>query len=116
MLVLDAATGLAGGELATAELAALAAGTAGALDTGAPAAGVAAAVVGGVDVAAIVLTPAELLLLLHPLMPSTVPTRQAHAKAKRGVGRERLVMVIPLFGRRRRAVHRTASHRPVTAG
>jgi hypothetical protein len=67
----------------------------------------------GVDVPALAL--AELLLLLHPLTPRAAPTRQAQAKARRRVGRERLIMVIPLFGRRTRAVPRTASQWPVTA-
>ena len=85
--LLDAAAGLTGVELAaaglaTAELAALAAGTAGALEADALAAGVAVVVFdGAVEVPAPVLAPAELLLLLHPLMPSAAPTRQAQAKA-----------------------------------
>lgn len=84
--LLDAAAGLTGVELAaaglaTAELAALAAGTAGALEADALAARAAVVVVDGA-VEVLALAPAELLLLLHPLTPSTVPTRQAQAKAK----------------------------------
>ena len=84
-LALDAGAELAAAELATAGLAAavLAAGTAGALELGTLAVGAAAVVADGdVEVLALVLAPAELLLLLHPLIPKAAPARQAQATAR----------------------------------
>jgi hypothetical protein len=52
------------------------------------------------DVSAFLLAPAELLLLLHALRRSVAPTMRAQAKTTRRVGRERLIMVNPQFGRR----------------
>ena len=85
--MLGAGAELAAAELATAGLAAaeaaLAAGTAGALDPGTLAVGAAAVVEDGdVEVLALVLAPAELLLLLHPLILKAAPTRQAQATAR----------------------------------